>query len=132
VLIARYKKAKGDQMSKAVALHGHCGGCLTSARDFTGKRPHLPLFLAMARQTGRRTLNHAAYNAGRNNSVRTVATINPPMIATAIGPQNTERESGIIASTAVAAVKIIGLKRRTAEPTIASQTGMPAEISCSI
>ena len=32
------------------------------------------------------TLNHAAYNAGRNNRVNTVATINPPMIATAIGP----------------------------------------------
>ncbi len=32
------------------------------------------------------TLNHAAYNAGRNSSVSTVATINPPMIATAIGP----------------------------------------------
>ncbi|GLR37709.1 hypothetical protein GCM10011247_31070 [Pseudomonas plecoglossicida] len=32
------------------------------------------------------TLNHAAYNAGRNSNVSTVATINPPMIATAIGP----------------------------------------------
>ncbi|PYG73383.1 hypothetical protein N436_04976 [Pseudomonas sp. RV120224-01b] len=32
------------------------------------------------------TLNHAAYNAGRNNRVNTVATIKPPMIATAIGP----------------------------------------------
>ncbi|MBK4999434.1 hypothetical protein IAE37_001710 [Pseudomonas sp. S31] len=32
------------------------------------------------------TLNHAAYNAGRNSSVSAVATINPPMIATAIGP----------------------------------------------
>ncbi len=32
------------------------------------------------------TLNHAAYNAGRNSRVSTVATINPPMIATAIGP----------------------------------------------
>jgi len=32
------------------------------------------------------TLNHAAYNAGKNSKVNTVATINPPMIATAIGP----------------------------------------------
>ncbi|GLO05171.1 hypothetical protein PPUJ13061_50730 [Pseudomonas putida] len=32
------------------------------------------------------TLNHAAYNAGRNNRVNAVATIKPPMIATAIGP----------------------------------------------
>jgi len=32
------------------------------------------------------TLNHAAYNAGRNSKVNAVATINPPMIATAIGP----------------------------------------------
>jgi len=32
------------------------------------------------------TRNHAAYNAGRNSKVSTVATINPPMIATAIGP----------------------------------------------
>jgi hypothetical protein len=37
VIIARYKKAKGNQMSKAVALRGHCGGCLTSAQNFTGK-----------------------------------------------------------------------------------------------
>jgi hypothetical protein len=43
------------------------------------------------------TLNHAAYSAGRNNSVSTVATIKPPMIATAIGPKNAERVSGIIA-----------------------------------
>ncbi len=32
------------------------------------------------------TLNHPAYNAGRNSRVKAVATINPPMIATAIGP----------------------------------------------
>jgi hypothetical protein len=32
-----------------------------------------------------------------------VATMRPPMMATAIGPQNTERESGTIASTAAAA-----------------------------
>ena len=47
------------------------------------------------------------------------------MIATAIGPQNTERDSGIIASTAAAAVSTIGRSRRTADSTIASQVGTP-------
>ena len=42
--------------------------------------------------------------AGRANSVNTVATTSPPMIATAMGPQNTVRDNGIIASTAAAAV----------------------------
>jgi hypothetical protein len=32
------------------------------------------------------TLNQAAYSAGKNSKVNAVATINPPMIATAIGP----------------------------------------------
>ena len=54
------------------------------------------------------------------------------MIATAIGPQNTLRDSGIIASTAAAAVSTIGRKRRTADSTIASQVGTPRERSCSI
>ena len=31
------------------------------------------------------TLNHAAYSAGKNSSVSTVATISPPIMATAIG-----------------------------------------------
>ena len=50
------------------------------------------------------TRYHAAYSAGRNSRVSAVATIRPPMMATAIGPQNIWRESGIIASTAAAAV----------------------------
>lgn len=46
-------------------------------RSYTFKsNPRQPFF----------TLNHAAYSAGRNNRVSTVATIKPPMIATAIGP----------------------------------------------
>ncbi len=53
-------------------------------------------------------LNHAAYIAGKDNSVNPVATIKPPMMAIAIGPQKTLLESGIIASTAAAAVKMIG------------------------
>ena len=43
--------------------------------------------------------------AGSASSVSTVATTRPPMIAVAMGPQNTERESGIMASTAAAAVE---------------------------
>ncbi len=54
------------------------------------------------------------------------------MIATAIGPQNTLRDSGIIASTAAAAVSTIGRRRRTADSTIASQAGTPAARSLSI
>jgi hypothetical protein len=42
-------------------------------------------------------------------------------MATAIGPQKTLRDSGIIASTAAAAVSTIGRKRRTADSTIASR-----------
>ena len=38
------------------------------------------------------TRNHAAYIAGSDSSVSTVATINPPMMATAIGPQKTLRD----------------------------------------
>ena len=35
------------------------------------------------------TLNQAAYIAGKANRVSNVATIKPPMMATAIGPQKT-------------------------------------------
>ena len=42
--------------------------------------------------------------AGKASNVSAVATIKPPIMATAIGPQNTLRDSGIIASTAAAAV----------------------------
>lgn len=41
--------------------------------------------------------------AGNVKSVSTVANINPPMIATAIGPQNTLRDEGTIANTAACA-----------------------------
>jgi hypothetical protein len=70
--------------------------------------------------------------AGKANKVRAVATINPPMMATAIGPQKTLRESGIMAKTAAAAVNTMGRKRLTADSTIASQAGTPAALSCSI
>ncbi len=76
--------------------------------------------------------NQAAYIAGSANRVSRVATIRPPMMATAIGPQNTERDSGIMASTAAAAVSTMGRMRRTALSTMASQAGIPLARSCSI
>src|SRR5450830_100453 len=79
-----------------------------------------------------RTLNHAAYKAGKNNNVNPVAMIKPPIIATAIGPQKTERDKGIIASTAAAAVNMIGRNRHTADSMTAVQGSTPASISCSI
>lgn len=54
-------------------------------------------------------LNQAAYIAGKANKVKAVATIKPPMIAIAIGPQKTLRDKGIMAKTAAAAVKMMGL-----------------------
>src|SRR6478609_5629468 len=54
----------------------------------------------------RSTRNHAAYSAGTKKIVSNVATVSPPMIAIAIGPQNTLRVSGTIASTVAAAVSI--------------------------
>ena len=54
-----------------------CGSGLVSRKEGEALPCGLQSFL---------TLNHAAYNAGRNNRVNAVATINPPMIATAIGP----------------------------------------------
>src|SRR6185369_17680383 len=73
----------------------------------------------------RLTRNHAAYIAGSASNVSTVATISPPMMATAMGPQNTDRDRGIMASTAADAVNTIGRSRRTADSTIAFQAGIP-------
>jgi hypothetical protein len=56
----------------------------------------------------------------------------PPISAVAIGPKKFERSSGISASTAAAAVSVIGRKRRTVAPTIASKRPWPAAMSCSI
>ena len=46
--------------------------------------------------------------AGKASKVSAVATTNPPMMATAMGPQNTLRDSGIMANTAAAAVSTMG------------------------
>ena len=54
-----------------------CGSGLVSRKEGKALPRDLQPFL---------TLNHAAYNAGKNNRVNAVATIKPPMIATAIGP----------------------------------------------
>ena len=56
----------------------------------------------------------------------------PPIIATAIGPKKSLRVSGIIASTAAAAVSTIGRKRRTVAPITASHGAAPAAMSWSI
>ena len=69
--------------------------------------------------------NAAAYMAGKASRVSTVATIRPPMMATAMGPQNTLRDSGIMASTAAAAVNTMGRSLCTAASTIASQADTP-------
>src|SRR5205085_3156196 len=78
------------------------------------------------------TRKQAAYIAGSASRVSTVATMRPPMIATAIGPQKTDRDSGIIARTAAAAVSTMGRRRRTADSTIAFHVGTPLALSCSI
>ena len=63
--------------------------------------------------------------AGKASSVSTVATMSPPMMATAIGPQKTLRDKGIIARTAAAAVSTIGRSLRTADSTMAFQASTP-------
>ena len=54
------------------------------------------------------------------------------MIATAIGPQKLEPDSGIIARIAAAAVNRIGRMRRTVASITAVHGGCPASMSCSI
>src|SRR5690606_15397741 len=62
-------------------------------RAFAGEQAHRLQPMAGSRLTR----NHAAYIAGSASSVSAVATISPPMMATAIGPQKRLRDSGIIA-----------------------------------
>ena len=57
---------------------------------------------------------------GKTSSVNTVATNNPPAIATAIGPQKILTISGNIPKIAAAAVNIIGRNLKIAESIIAS------------
>ena len=64
--------------------------------------------------------------------MRNVATLSPPMMTTAMGPQKMLRVSGIIARMAVAAVRITGRARRTADSITASQAVIPPAMSCSI
>src|SRR4030095_5106123 len=77
----------------------------------------------------RRTRNQAAYSAGTKKIVSAVATVSPPMMEIAIGPQNTLRVSGLIASTVAAAVSITGRVRWTAASTTAFHASRPSPIS---
>src|SRR5262245_5925387 len=72
-------------------------------------------------------LNQATYNVGRKISVRIVATSKPPMIAKAIGPQNTVGAIGIMPRTVDTAVSMIGRKRELLASMAASQTFLPWE-----
>src|SRR3954469_3596904 len=76
--------------------------------------------------------NQRAQRPGRYSSVRKVATNNPPMMVIAIGPQNAERDSGIMARIAASAVSTTGRARRTVASTIASLRVRPAATSVSI
>ena len=66
----------------------------------------------------------------KKNSVRKVAATRPPMTANAIGPQKIERDSGIIARPAAAAVRVMGRMRRTVDSTMASHSDSPRATSC--
>jgi hypothetical protein len=70
-------------------------------------------------------LNQATYNVGRKISVRIVATNKPPMIAKAIGPQNTVGAIGIMPRTVDTAVSIIGRKRELLASMAAFQAFFP-------
>src|SRR5271165_1697617 len=80
---------------------------------------------------GSLTRNHAIYNAGRKISVSTVATIKPPMIAKAIGPQNIVDAMGIKPRTVDMAVSMIGRKRDNVASMTAFQASLPSFRSAS-
>ena len=61
-----------------------------------------------------------ANKEGKNNKVKAVAIIKPPIIAIAIGPKKSFLDNGIIAKTDDKAVKIIGRKRLIDDSIIAS------------
>src|SRR5690349_9342205 len=69
--------------------------------------------------------NQVTYSVGRKIKVRTVAASNPPMIAKAIGPQNTVGAIGIIPRTVDMAVNMIGRNRELLASTAASQGVLP-------
>jgi hypothetical protein len=65
------------------------------------------------------------YRVGRKTSVRMVPTSNPPMMAKAIGPQNTVGAIGIMPRTVEIAVSMIGRKWELLASTVACQTSFP-------
>src|ERR1700730_6919743 len=77
-------------------------------------------------------LNQATYNVGRKISVKIVATNKPPIIAKAIGPQNTVGAIGIMPRTVDTAVSMMGRKRELLASIAASQVFFPWERSASI
>src|SRR4029450_11280418 len=77
-------------------------------------------------------LNQVTYNLGRKISVRIVATNKPPMMAKAIGPQNTVGAIGIMPRTVDTAVSMIGRKRELLASTAACQMSLPWLLSASI
>src|SRR5215218_7438755 len=78
------------------------------------------------------TRNQRTYRAGRNVKVIKVATANPPMTATANGPQNTVDTMGTMPRAAADAVSRMGRKRCMVAATTASHGSRPSAISASI
>ena len=76
--------------------------------------------------------NQATYSAGRKTSVSRVPASSPPIIANAIGPQNTVGAIGIMPNTVDRAVSMIGRKRVLPASRAASNTLLPAVRSASI
>ena len=67
--------------------------------------------------------NQVTYNVGSKTSVSTVATSRPPMIATAIGPQNTVGAIGIMPRTVDTAVSsLVGQTMEDVERKLILQT----------
>src|SRR5262249_60980584 len=75
--------------------------------------------------------NTVTYTVGRKISVSKVATRRPPIIAKAIGPQNTVGAIGIKPSTVEIAVSISGRMREVAAARTASITFLPPARSVS-
>ena len=103
----------------------------TGASSAGGEGAEPLAFLAFCR-ADRGTRDQAAYKAGTKHSVSTVAVSKPPMMAMAMGPQNTEKAKGTRAKMAAAAVSRMGRARRTVASTMASVMVAPSARSWSI
>src|SRR5271166_1295473 len=101
-------------------------GALSFASFCVPLREALHFIERLHEEGGSLTRNHAIYNAGRKISVSTVATIKPPMIAKAIGPQNIVDAMGIKPRTVDMAVSMIGRKRDNVASMTAFQASLPS------